>query len=468
MKKLILFILVLSGLTSVGFAQEKPQAAIDQDLSQLIKLPVEKYQLENGMTVLLHEDHTVPTVSVHQWYRVGSRNERPGRTGLAHFFEHLMFKGTQKYPSGVFDDIIQANGGTNNAFTSMDFTGYYVNIPPQALELILDIESDRMVNLVLQKDGVQAEREVVKEERRFRVENSVYGSMNEAMYRTVYKVHPYRWPVIGYMADLNAASMDDLKEFYRIYYSPNNSVLVISGDFDSSKAKELIQKYYAKISSQPLPELNLASEPEQKGQRNTTVTKDVQNPYFTVAFRTVEAGSHEAYALDLLANILGAGDSSRMYKRLVYKEQIATSVSVSSYMPKDPGTFSISVAVKPGGDIEQAIRSVYGELYRARTNEIMDEELAKAKNQVMKSYVDNMKTVYGRAELLAVNEILFNDYTRAFEDLNKYNGVSKEQVMEVAKKYLLPLRRSVIRVQPKSSQLGHVTPMVDKSEGAES
>lgn len=238
--------LFLSVLISFSAQAELPTQV---SIADQIRFPVEKYQLSNGLTVLLHEDHSAPIISIHQWFRVGSANEHPGRTGIAHFFEHLMFKGTPKYPNRELDRQIQANGGTNNAFTTRDYTGYYENMPSGKLELILDIESDRMRNLGFDEKEIKNEREVVKEERRYRVENNVYGYLHENVFETVFRVHPYRWPVIGYMRDLNATSIDDLKEFYRVFYAPNNAVLVITGDFKSSQAKSLIEKYYAKILS---------------------------------------------------------------------------------------------------------------------------------------------------------------------------------------------------------------------------
>lgn len=417
-----------------------------------VRLSVEKYQLKNGLTVLLYEDHSAPLISIHQWFRVGSADEKPGRTGLAHFFEHLMFKGTKKYSNRELDRIIQANGGTNNAFTTRDYTGYYENMPSGKLELILDIESDRLHNLIFDEKEIKNEREVVKEERRLRVEGSVFGYLNEAVFETVFKTHPYRWPVIGYMKDLNAASLDDLKNFYKVYYAPNNAVLVISGDFKSGKAKSLISKYYESIPSQILPERKAMREPEQRAQRSVSLQRDVQNATLSVAFQGDAAGSVDSYALDLLANVLGNGSSSRLHKRLVYRAQMADSVTAWSSTQRQTGVFQIVSSLKPGLEPDKALSLIYSEIWKIRNELVKEKELEKAKTQVLTDYIDSLKTVAGKARALAVNEILFGDYTRLFKDIENYQSVTPLQIKEVANKYLNPSQRSVIRVIPKATE----------------
>jgi zinc protease len=435
-----LFFLTLSAQAEI----EKPLSFSDQ-----IHFSVEKYKLKNGLTVLLHEDHSAPLISIHQWFRVGSADEKPGRTGIAHFFEHLMFKGTTKYTNKEFDRVIQANGGTNNAFTTRDYTGYYENMPSGKLELILDIESDRLRNLVFDEKEIMKEREVVKEERRYRVENSVFGYLNETVFETVFKTHPYRWPVIGYMKDLDATSIDDLKEFYRIFYAPNNAVLVITGDFSIKSAKGLIAKYYDAIPAQPLPEKKKNREPEQKGERTARLAKDVQSPTIAIAFQGQSAGAEDSYALDLLANILGNGTSSRLHKALVYRQQIADQVAVWSDTSGQAGLVQIVSSVKPGLDADKVANSIYSELWKVRNELVSVKELEKAKTQIMKDYVDSLKTVGGKARILALNEIFFEDYTQLFKDLDKYSAVTVNQIKAVAEKYLKPEQRSVIRVNPK-------------------
>ncbi len=421
-----------------------------ETISSAIQFKVEKFKLENGLTVLLHEDSSTPMITYHQWFRVGSKDEDVGRTGLAHFFEHLMFKGTQKFLGKDFDRMIQANGGSNNAFTSRDYTGYYINMPSDKLELMIDIESDRMVNLLFDPKEIKSEREVVKEERRYRTENTVDGILDEAMFRTVFKVHPYRWPVIGSMADLNAATLEDMKEFYRRYYAPNNAVVVIVGDFKASKARALIEKYYGPIPSQKLEMKTLPKEPKQLGQRMVTLNKDVQSPTVALAYLASASGAADSYAFDLLSNILTSGPSSRLHRRLVFSEQTATSVSSWAYTPKEPGLFQVSASIKPGVDADRVLRALYFEVGKMREQLVSADELQKAKNQIMTDYVQGLKTISGKARALAVNEIVMGDYNELFRDLEKYNRVTAEDIKSVADRYLRPNQRSVFRVLPKS------------------
>lgn len=429
------------------------QVFAKKDYANQIRFPVKTFKLKNGMEVLVHENYTTPLVSFHQWYHVGSRDEKPGMTGIAHFFEHMMFKGTKKYTSDDFENLIQSNGGTNNAFTTYDYTGYYVDLPASKIELIFKMESDRMVNLIFDPVAIQSEREVVKEERRFRLENSVRGYMNEATFGSVFKVHPYRWPVIGYMKDLNSISLEQFKNFYRTYYAPNNSVLVVSGAVSFEKVKELTEKYYAEIPAQEIPKQEYPKEPEQNGQRTVTLRKDVQSPYFSLAYKSVEAGHKDQFAFDLLSNILSEGPSSRLYKRLVYKEQLVSSIYAYAYTPASPGIFNVFASVKPGVDMGKALKSVYSELYKLRNQKVTEAELQKAKNQVVKSYVDSLKTISGKARAMAVNQILFGNYAVMFDDIDKYLAVTTDDIQRVAKTYLQPQKRSLIRVLPKNKKM---------------
>jgi zinc protease len=242
-------------------SQELTQGRVPASFSQSIRFPVEKFKLANGLTVLLNEDHSAPIISYHTWFRVGSKNEEVGYTGIAHLFEHMMFKGAKRYTGEQFDRVLQANGGVNNAFTTHDYTGYYETLPGSKLELVADIEADRMENLQITPENLTSERDVVKEERRFRVDNNPGGVLREALYGTAFKVHPYRWPVIGYMEDISRIDVAKANEFYRTYYAPNNAVLVISGDFDKAEAKRIVEKYYGAIKSQEIPQRPRPPEP---------------------------------------------------------------------------------------------------------------------------------------------------------------------------------------------------------------
>ena len=427
--------------TSLSFAVTRQQ----------IEFPVEKINLDNGLTVLIYENHSSPIISYQQWFRVGSSHEKPGRTGLAHFFEHLMFKGTEKYPKGEIDRIIQMNGGTKNAFTTEDYTGYYTNLPSDKLELIIDIESDRMKNLIFDEREINSEREVVKEERRMRYDNSIYGSLFLLIRSTLYKTGPYRWPVIGYMSDLNATKMDELKEFYKSYYAPNNAVVVVAGDVKASRVKSLIKKYYGSISKQVLPPFEPTPEVEQKSPRQGVLEKDVQGATLAVVYPGVPAGHPDAYALDFVSAALGSGASSRLYKRLVYSSQLATSASSSNSNDKLAGELAFYFTLRPGVKAESALSLVNQELHKIKNQPISDEELAKLKNQLLLSYVNGLETIAARANALAASEIIFGDYKKMFDDLDRYAAIKKEDVLAAAKKYIVPNKRNFVQILPKSN-----------------
>ena len=446
--------LVAAAFSCVLFFSAQSQAAEvpAQSLSSQIKFKVEKFTLPNGLTVLLHEDHSAPIISYNTWFRVGSKHEEVGFTGLAHLFEHMMFTGTKKYSRDQFDLILQSNGAVNNAFTTHDYTGYYENLPSAKLELIIDMEADRLVNLQVTEANLKSEREVVKEERRFRVDNNPMGLLREGIFSTVFRAHPYKWPVIGYMKDLNAVTVEKAQQFFKTFYSPNNAVIVIAGDFKSSAAKSLIQKYYSQIPAQELPKRTLAAEPQQASGRGQLIRQPVQNVTVALAYRAPAAGHADVYPLDLLSNILGQGSSSRLHKRLVYKEQTATSASSSNYSLQDHGIFQVFASLKPGQGADSVQKALLAEVWRPRNQLVTPEELAKAKKQIIQSYVSQLKTVSGKAEAIAQNEILFGDWEQLFRDLESYEKVTADQIKQVANTYLTPERANTITLVP--GQLG--------------
>lgn len=444
----------LTFILSVACIFSNAHAMPNPDFNDQISFKVEKYKLPNGLTVLLYEEHTTPIISFHTWFRVGSKNERPGTTGIAHLFEHMMFKGAKRYSGDQFENILQMNGASNNAFTTHDYTGYYENLPSSKLELVMDVESDRMENLQVSDDFLKSEREVVKEERRMRVDNSPIGVLQEVLFGAAFKANSYHWPVIGYMPDLDNIDLKVARDFNRTYYAPNNAVIVIAGDFSSPVAKKLIEKYYGKLKSQVIPTFAPVDEPEQKIARVEVVGKAIQNITVAVGYVVPKAGSRESYALDLLANIMGHGTSSRLFKRLVYKDQVATSVSVDNYTLQQAGLFEIYVSLKPHLDSHKASTAVIAEMWRPRNLVVTPEELEIAKKQVMKSYVDGLKTIFGKAQALAMNEILFDDYTQLFTDLKKYQAVTAEEIRIAANKYLTPQRSIVAVIKPIASQKG--------------
>lgn len=414
-----------------------------------ISLPVTKFVLPNGLTVLLLEDHAVPMVSYHTWYRVGSRDEYPGVTGAAHMLEHMMFKGAKKYDGKSFDRIFHENGITNNAFTTNDYTGFYENLPSSKLELVMDMEVDRMSSLLLSPEDLKSEKEVVKEERRWRVDNNPMGLLRELMMGTVFKTNSYKWPVIGHMKDIANYDSEKLRFFYQSFYIPNNAVLVLVGDFETATVKELIEKHYGKLPTGKLPEQKVLKEPAQTVQRNASLKKDVQNNSFVVAFQSPRQGEIDVYALDLAANILGNGTSSRLHKNLVYQKQVSTSTYAYNYSMKDAGVFAVGVNLKPGIGIQGSLDIVYNEIWKLRNQLVTSKELEKAKTQVMKDLVDSLKTMDGKARALAVNEIVTGTYESLFTDLEKYQAVTAEDIKKITNKYTQQTQRSIITLEPK-------------------
>ena len=419
-----------------------------------IHFNVEKFQLPNGLTVLLHEDHSTPLISYHTWFRVGSKDEEPGFTGIAHLFEHMMFKGAKRYGNKEFDRILRSNGAILNAFTSKDYTGYYINLPSHGLELVMDLESDRMESLQITDANLQSEREVTKEERRARVENNIAGTIQENIFLTAFQTHPYRFPVVGLMDDLSNITVEKCKEFFRQYYAPNNAVIVIVGDFEPQKAKKLLNKYYASIPRQTIHRREYQQETAQKKRRSKVILKDVQNESFSIGFHVSKAGDSDSYALDLLADMLGGNKSSRLYKRLVYESQLASSVSAYAYTPKDPGIMQIFISLKPKSNSKTALRIISEEIKQAQRRLFTEEEIQRTKTSILLSHINSMKSFHGKAQSLAINEIIMGDYKFFFEDIERYSEVSAKQIQSVAKKYLNSWQETLIHVKPTPKKSG--------------
>ncbi len=441
MNRLLLIILLF--LSNTVFAIPN----IEMQLKEQLK--VEKYTLDNGLTVILHKDDTIPMASYHIWYRVGSKDEKPGRTGLAHFFEHLMFKGSEKYSADDYEKFITGNGGYNNAFTSRDYTGYYTLIPSDKLKNIIEIEADRMVNLKFDIDEINSEREVVKEERRYRYENSPDGALYELLYHTVFKTSPYHWPVIGYMKDLNAAKLEEFKDFYKSYYAPNNAIVVVAGSFDPSEVKSWIKKYYSKLKKSDIPERNTTKEAAQKSRRNGQLKMDIQAPKLTVAYPAPNAFDKDEPALQLLAAVLAGGSSSRLYRKLVRQKQMVTSVSADLASGILEGVFDVSADLRPGKSTGQVQSVIQQEINKLQTSLVTDEELTKVKNQTMLGYTQALSTIAGKARILAYSELVYQNPTQFFKDLDAYQSVTAEDIRRVAKEYLKPNRQNVLKVLPK-------------------
>lgn len=446
MKKLILFFLVVP--IFYVRAQQLPAVSspVVKDIVK-INLPVHKYTLKNGLTVLLYQDNAIPMISYHTWYKVGSRDEYKGVTGAAHMLEHMMFKGAKKYSGQDFERILHENGIVNNAFTNYDYTGFYQTLPSSKLELMMQVEVDRMSSLLLKEEDLLSEREVVKEERRWRIDNNPMMALFEYTMGTVFKMHNYKNPVIGTMKDISNFNVEVLRKFYETYYVPNNAVLVLAGDIKINEAKRLIEKYYGGLEMKPLPERNYAKEPAQKVQYNAKLKKDVQAVSFNLAFQSVPQNHKDMYALDLICQILGSGSSSRLYKKLVNGKEIATSSSCSHFNMQDHGVFNIHVSMKPGLPMDEALNTVYYEVYNLRNTPVKDSELEKAKTLSIKSIVDSLKTIDGKARALATSEITTGSHDAILNDIQKYQMITVKDIKETAAQYLNQNQRSIVSLE---------------------
>lgn len=411
-------------------------------------LPVQRVTLENGLTVLLHEDHTVPTVAFWQWYRVGSRDERPGITGISHFFEHMMFNGSKHVPPKMYDQILESNGGYSNAFTSNDMTAYYEELAADRLGVVLRLDSDRMAALSLLPEQLKSEIEVVKEERRLRVDNDIQGMLGEQLYATAYNASPYHWPVIGWVKDLDRITREDMVEYFRIHYAPDNCILVLTGDFNSKTALDSIRFYFGSIPRQPAPPAPVNSEPEQRGERRVEVHYPAQDVTFMMGYKAPSVRDSDQYVCDVLSVILGSGESSRLHQALVYQLQIALGIGASFQTHMEPGLFEISAEMKPGKTAGEGIAAVDSVLHALIDKGPSERELQKARNLLEAGFIKGLKTNNGVGEQLGFFEHVYGDYHLMFQALNRYQGVTANDCRRVAKQILDPRSRTIAVLVP--------------------
>jgi zinc protease len=409
---------------------------------------VQTHQLKNGMRILVQQDHSIPSIALYIFYRIGSRNERPGTTGLSHFFEHMMFNGAKKYGPKQFDEVMEAAGGSNNAYTSNDLTVYQDWFPRSALETIFDLEADRIQHLSFDEKMVESERQVVASERRTSVDNSNLGLLDEQLNSAAFTAHPYQWPVVGWMSDIESWTMEDLKQHFAAGYSPANATMVVVGDVTLQEIVRLAQKYIEPIPSRGLPPKVTTQEPEQLGERRVTVRKFAQLPIVMMGYHTPQSSDPDYYALQVLQTVLFDGQSSRMYQRLVDKDQLAISVQASYSFSFDPTLFTITVRPKAGVQSEAAEKAVYEELDRVKSTPITDRELQKAKNILLADFYRRMTTINGKASALGNYEVFFGDYRKLFSAAGSYNSVSKDDVQRIARKYFVEKHRTVATLIP--------------------
>ncbi|MFV1951636.1 MAG: M16 family metallopeptidase [Nitrospinota bacterium] len=405
---------------------------------------IRKTILDNGLEIVTLEDHRAPIFVFQIWYRVGARNEEIGKTGVSHLLEHMMFKGTERYPKGELSRIVARNGGNENAFTSEDYTAYFEKLSSDRLYLSLELESDRMVNLILDPAEVLLERDVVAEERRLRTEDDPSSQLIEEMNAMAFKVHPYRSPVIGWMNDIRSLTRDDLYTYYKTYYIPNNAIIVVVGDFDTEEIISGIKRYFGKIpGGKDPPSLNVI-EPEQMGERRVYLQKEAEIPYIFIGYHTPNFKDPDVYPLEVLSNILFSGKSSRLYKNLVYEKEAALFADGGyENLKVDPGLFSIYVGLRPGRGIEEVEEMIYQELEEIRKGAVSDKELQKAKNQIEAEFIFSQDSLFYQAMLIGIAETIGAGYEYLDKFADNIRNVTIEDIRRVTEKYLVKRNRTV-------------------------
>lgn len=414
-------------------------------IAQLKTVEFEEYDLKNGLHVILHEDHSTPIVAVTVMYHVGSKNENPERTGMAHFFEHLLFEGSENIGRGEFSRYVENAGGVLNANTTNDRTFYYEVLPSNQLELGMWLESERMLHAKVENEGIETQREVVKEEKRQRMDNQPYGSLLSETMSRAYTEHPYQWPVIGSMDHLNAAEEADFIDFYKTFYVPNNAVLSIAGDIDIDETKKLIKKYFSAIprGTQEIPRPDIIEPAKTAEVRDTILGKD-QLPMIVQAYNIPAQGTEEYYAVDMLNQVLSGGESSRLNRAVVDEKELALFAGAFSFGLEDPGvTLAFSLA-NMGVAPEEVEAAMNAEVERLKNEPISDEELQKLKNQIENNFVSSNASMAGIAESLANYHMYFGDANLINTEINRYLAVTKEEIMDAAKKYYTENNRVVL------------------------
>ena len=413
---------------------------------------VKTHNLKNGMKILVQEDHSIPSVALYIFYRVGSRNERPGTTGLSHFFEHMMFNGAKKYGPGEFDRVMEAAGGSNNAYTSHDVTVYQDWFLPAALDEIFDLESDRTRDLSFDPKMIASERGVVASERRTSVDNSNFGILDEQLWALAFIAHPYHWPVIGWMVDIENWKMEDLRHHFEVGYSPSNATMVVAGDITAEEIFVRAEKYLASIPSHDPPPKVTTREPEQLGERRLIVEKFAQLPLMMIGYHVPESVSPDFYPLNLFQAVLLSGQSSRLYQRLVDKERLAISVYGGFDLSFDPTLFEVELQPRAGVELQALERAVYQELDKLKAEPLSAEELQKAKNITLAEFYRQMESINGRANTLGSYEVFLGDYHKLFNTAEEYNKVTKEDIRRVAQKYFGENNRTVATLVPEGGE----------------
>lgn len=404
---------------------------------------VKTFTLKNGMKFLVVEDNSIPNANMYLFYKVGSRNEYQGITGLSHFFEHMMFNGAKKFGPKEFDRTMEFNGGANNAYTREDVTVYTNWFPASASETIFDLEGDRISSLSIDPKMVESERGVVLSERSTGLENSPWQLLTQSVQAQAFQEHPYHWPVIGYEDDMKNWKQADLERYFKTYYAPNNCVVVVSGAVKTDNIKKLAEKYLEPIPAQPDPPKVHITEPPQTGERRIILKKDVATPYLYIAYKVPEAKNDDYYPLALLSDILSSGKSSRLYNALVDNKQLANSVSTSYDESFDPTLFGFYAVTNKAVNETDLEKAIYDELEKLKKDGITERELQKVKNEKLIEFYGQVETINGKSDNIGTYEVFFGDYKKMFDAPAQYNKVTAEDIKRVANKYFAKSNRTV-------------------------
>ena len=419
------------------------------------KLQYQMTTLANGLRVILSEDHSTPIVHVSVWYHVGSKNERKGRTGFAHLFEHMMFKGSKNVEPEAHTSIIASVGGQSNAYTNEDTTVFWQTLPSQYMPLALWLEADRMATLRIDEDAFRREREVVKEERRMRVENQPYGRLSEIIYDHAFTTSGYKHPTIGSIADLEAASIDDVRDFHKTYYVPENATVTIVGDFDPAQAIQIVTQYFGRVpkATRPVPR-DLPKEPPMSKERRVTVEESWPLPAVVVAYHITYDGHPDSYPLHIASKILSDGQSARIVRELVYSKRLALTAFGQGNITEDPNLFFAVAIVQPGRTVAEAEKALIAELDKLKNEPVTGHELQRAKNQFARDYIIGRESNQEKALHLAHAAVIHNDITTADGEFDIFMNISAADVQRVAKTYFTPENRLVLTIMPKGAGTG--------------
>lgn len=409
---------------------------------------IKKYVFDNGLKLIYLQDNTAPLFAYHTWFNVGSKDERPGITGIAHLFEHLMFKETKNLKEGEFDRILESEGGSINAATYLDWTFYRECLPKSAFSLAPKLEADRMKNMILSQAQLDSEREVVANERRFRVDNSPSGTMYEQLYKLAFEKHNYHWPVIGWMEDIQSISLEDCIKFYQTYYAPNNACIVVVGDLDENQVLGEITQMYGDIQSSDIPASQISEEPEQIQLKQKEIQLTVSEPKLLLGYKSPSLNHPDHMALTLLQGILFDGKSSRLEKRLVSEKSVCSEAGGWLDQTADPGLLTMSFSLKEETPFKEVLAILDEEIEKIKKHDISEEELDKIKNIYEYSFWSNYSTMDDKAQTLGFYEATTGDFSRAFTDIEKVTKVTPSEIKAAAQKYLREERQTRIRVKP--------------------